>query len=276
MFYNSLKRIRQDKGRFRLPYENTGGIDMLRAADYRERARASLRNNWGMAVLVCFLGMLLGGISTGSAVTVNYSLDDGPSISIMGVDSSTGHLSTDLSDYLTPGVLGLLTMATMILVVFALIKFVIGGAVELGICAYFSKLALGMPADLNDEFAYFKYFGKALGLRVVMYVFIFLWTLLFLIPGLIATYRYAMAPYILAEHPEMGIMEAIDASKQMMDGNKWSLFCLEISFIGWTLLSSLTLGIGDLFLTPYMKMATAHFYMNLSRGSASNQNMGNM
>ena len=133
-----------------------------------------------------------------------------------------------------------------------------------------------MPADLNDEFAYFKYFGKALGLRVVMYVFIFLWTLLFLIPGLIATYRYAMAPYILAEHPEMGIMEAIDASKQMMDGNKWSLFCLEISFIGWSILSSLTLGIGDLFLTPYMKMATAHFYMNLSRGSASNQNMGNM
>ena len=62
----------------------------------------------------------------------------------------------------------------------------------------------------------------------------------------------------------------------MMDGNKWSLFCLEISFIGWSILSSLTLGIGDLFLTPYMKMATAHFYMNLSRGSASNQNMGNM
>ncbi len=92
--------------------------------------------------MVCFLGMLLGGISTGSAVTVNYDLDDGPSISIMGVDSSTGHLSWNLSDYLTPGVLGLLTMATMILVVFALIKFVIGGAVSLVSALIFQSLHL--------------------------------------------------------------------------------------------------------------------------------------
>ena len=66
--------------------------------------------------------------------------------------------------------------------------------------------------------------------------------MLFIIPGLIATYRYAMAPYIMAEHPEMGIMEAIEASKQMMDGNKWSLFCLDFSFIGWMILSVLTSG----------------------------------
>ena len=66
----------------------------------------------------------------------------------------------------------------------------------------------------------------------------------------------------------MGIMEAIEASKQMMDGNKWALFCLDFSFIGWALLSACTLGIGDLFLNPYTRMATAHFYLNLSRGSA--------
>ena len=71
----------------------------------------------------------------------------------------------------------------------------------------------------------------------------------------------------MAEHSEMGIMEAIEASKQMMDGNKWSLFCLDFSFIGWMILSACTFGIGDLFLNPYTHMATAHFYLNLSRGS---------
>ena len=80
----------------------------------------------------------------------------------------------------------------------------IGGVVELGMCAYFSKRALGENADIKDEFAYFQYFGKALGLRIVTSIFIFLWTMLFIIPGFIATYRYAMAPYIMAEHPEMG------------------------------------------------------------------------
>ena len=98
----------------------------------------------------------------------------------------------------------------------------------------------------------------------------------FIIPGFIATYRYAMAPYIMAEHPEMGIMEAIEASKQMMDGNKWSLFCLDFSFIGWMILSACTFGIGDLFLNPYTHMATAHFYLNLSRGSSGNFNSDGM
>lgn len=66
-------------------------------------------------------------------------------------------------------------------------------------------------------------------------------------------------------------MEAIEASKQMMDGNKWSLFCLNFSFIGWMILSACTFGIGDLFLNPYTHMATAHFYLNLSRGSSKLQ-----
>lgn len=241
---------------------------MLRAADYRERARNSLRGKWGMAVLVCFLGTLIGGIATGTPVTVSYDMENGVSIDAFGLNSNT--------DYLSSGLMGLLVMLASVAMIISLVKYVVGAAVELGVCAYFSKAALGMEADLKDEFAYFKYFGKALGLRVVTDVFIFLWSLLLFIPGIIAMYRYSMAPYIMAEHPEMGIREALDASKQMMDGNKWSLFCLQISFIGWSLLSALTLGIGDLFLTPYMQMSTAHFYMNLSRGnSVNNDDMWN-
>mgnify|MGYP000000835040 FL=1 len=241
---------------------------MLRAADYRERARASLSGNWGMAVLVCFVGALLGGIQSVIPVTANYQYGEGMSVQIFGINMSLNQLPAEM--------LGILAVMMSILSIYALAQFVIGGVVELGMCAYFSKRALGENADIKDEFAYFQYFGKALGLRIVTSIFIFLWTMLFIIPGFIATYRYAMAPYIMAEHPEMGIMEAIEESKQMMDGNKWSLFCLDFSFIGWMILSACTFGIGDLFLNPYTHMATAHFYLNLSRGSSGNFNSDGM
>ena len=177
---------------------------MLRAADYRERARASLSGNWGMAVLVCFVGALLGGIQSVIPVTANYQYGEGMSVQIFGINMSLNQLPAEM--------LGILAVMMSILSIYALAQFVIGGVVELGMCAYFSKRALGENADIKDEFAYFQYFGKALGLRIVTSIFIFLWTMLFIIPGFIATYRYAMAPYIMAEHPEMGIMEAIEAS----------------------------------------------------------------
>ena len=95
-------------------------------------------------------------------------------------------------------------------------------------------------------------------------IYVFLWSLLFVIPGIIATYRYAMASYILAEHPELPVNEAITRSKEMMQGNKFRLFCLIFSFIGWDFLCVLTFGIGNLWLTPYKKAAMADFYREVS------------
>ena len=88
--------------------------------------------------------------------------------------------------------------------------------------------------------------------------------MLFIIPGIIASYSYAMTDYILAETPELTAKEAIERSKDMMEGNRWRLFCLEISFIGWGILSLLTLGIGSLWLTPYMEASMAAFYREVS------------
>ena len=125
-------------------------------------------------------------------------------------------------------------------------------------------------------------------------LFKFLWTLLLIIPGIIKTYSYAMTPYIFAEHPDMTATEAITESRQVMDGNKWRLFCLEFSFIGWDLLcaspaviaaivvvSKITMGgnigaliwfipfgvitfIGSLFLRPYREAAYAAFYREVA------------
>ena len=90
--------------------------------------------------------------------------------------------------------------------------------------------------------------------------------LLLIVPGIIAVYRYALAPYLMAEDPEMGAMEAIEKSKELMKGNKWRLFCLQFSFIGWMLLSSLTFGLGNLALRPYQEAAYAAFYREVSLG----------
>ncbi|MEZ4629000.1 MAG: DUF975 family protein, partial [Eubacteriales bacterium] len=113
-------------------------------------------------------------------------------------------------------------------------------------------------------FSRFSIFGNALLLRVLMVVKILLWSLLLIVPGIVAAYRYAMAPYLLAEYPELTPSEAIERSKQMMAGNKGRLFCLHFSFIGWFLLAALTWGIGFLFLAPYVKAAETAFYLELS------------
>jgi hypothetical protein len=99
-----------------------------------------------------------------------------------------------------------------------------------------------------------------------MSIFIILWSLLLLIPGIIAAFRYSLCFYILADHPEMGIMEVLNESKRMMKGNKWKMFCLNISFIGWAILGILTLGIGFIWLLPYMEVSIIAFY-DIANGS---------
>ena len=91
-----------------------------------------------------------------------------------------------------------------------------------------------------------------------------LWSILFIIPGIIATYNYALVPYIMAEDPETGAREAMNRSKALMYGNRWRLFCLHFSFIGWDLLSALSMGVGSLWLTPYKSAAFASFYREVS------------
>lgn len=97
-------------------------------------------------------------------------------------------------------------------------------------------------------------------------LYILLGTILLVIPGLIMGYTYAMTDYILAEHPDMAPGEVMKGSKAMMEGNRWRLFCLQFSFIGWMILSSLTFGLGNLALRPYQEAAYAAFYREVSLG----------
>lgn len=95
-------------------------------------------------------------------------------------------------------------------------------------------------------------------------LFIFLWALLFIVPGIVKAYSYRMVPYIIKEHPEISGTQAITLSRQMMNGHKWNTFVLDLSFLGWHILSILTLGILEIFfVTPYIQATDAELYKAL-------------
>ena len=95
-------------------------------------------------------------------------------------------------------------------------------------------------------------------------LYTFLWGLLFVIPGIIKGYSYRMVPYILTEHPDMEPEEAIRLSQQMMNGNKWAAFVLDLSFIGWELLSAATFGLlGIFYVNPYKYATDTELYIAL-------------
>ena len=128
----------------------------------------------------------------------------------------------------------------------------------------------GEPDDdlVTRPFQAFKDYGRYLGTSLLMTVYVFLWSLLLIIPGIVKGYAYAMTPYIMHEHPELSASECIDCSKKMMKGHKWRLFLLDLSFIGWLLLCVLTLGILTLWVQPWMECSHVSFYEQLKSRQA--------
>lgn len=119
------------------------------------------------------------------------------------------------------------------------------GALELGITLFFLAMFRKQNVNAGDIFLGFDRFGKALGLMLFQSLFIFLWSLLLIVPGIIAAIRYSQAFFILADDPSKGIRQCMDESKAMMNGNKMKYFCLSLSFIGWALLASIPASILD-------------------------------
>jgi uncharacterized membrane protein len=142
----------------------------------------------------------------------------------------------------------------------AIAGLIIGGPMVLGIAIFSLSLSRKQDARLSQLFDGFNSFGLALGAYLLMVIFIILWMLLLIVPGIIAAISYAQTFYIIAEDKNIGAMEAIDKSKKMMYGYKWKYFCLGLRFIGWFLLCLLTAGIGFLWLAPYMQISYAKFY----------------
>lgn len=161
---------------------------------------------------------------------------------------------------------GIATYIAIFAIITGIALFILGSIVEVGYMKFNLDLVdRQKEAEIGTMFGYFQFWKSAACARLLKGVYVLLWSLLFIIPGIIAGYSYAMTSYILAENPELTASEAIQRSEQMMSGNRWRLFCVQISFIGWEILSALlTFGIGGLWITPYKQAATAAFYREIS------------
>lgn len=243
------------------------------ATDFRRSARDALRGRWGIAVLAGIVATILGGTEFGGPeIELQYEGGRaGASLAVAGqtIFSTRGGFDSDIGAFLVGSFFYLLAASIVLAVIF----FVLGSVIGVGYSRFNLNLVDGGEGTFENLFAYFPYWKTTACTRFLKIVYIFLWSLLLVIPGVVASYTYAMTEYILADHPEMTAGEAIQRSKELMYGNRWRLFCLNFSFIGWDILCLFTFGIGGLWLNPYKQAAQADFYREISGTAIPNFEM---
>ena len=137
---------------------------------------------------------------------------------------------------------------------------ILSGVLAFGFMAAYLTLVRTKSTSFETLFSGFSNFGTTCVAGILQTIFLTLWTLLFIIPGIVKIYSYSMTYYVLHDNPNLSASEAITESRRMMNGYKGKLFCLDLSFIGWFLLSALTLGLLGFYVLPYYNAARARFY----------------
>lgn len=256
------------------------------ASDYRRIARDALRGRWKRMALMLLLAGLLGasgGVSLGSSFnfSVNLNLNDAASAELRSMMRAMSGISV------------LISLWTLFM----------GSWVNVGLYGMGSRVLDGESPRAGMLFPR-GVFLKSVGMNLMRTLIVLLWSLLLVIPGIVAAYRYAMADYILYRHPEMGVMDVLRESKRCMQGRKGGLFFLHLSFLGWmlltivpfellvivlgfwvgsvgnapaaavlglTMLVMLVMAIANLFLDAYMHMAGVAFFRDAERGQTWQQ-----
>ena len=136
-------------------------------------------------------------------------------------------------------------------------------AFNISLCMIFLNLAKREDVSVGDVFKGFNITGKAVWLSIITWVYTFLWSLLFIIPGIIKTFSYSMAPFILADNSNLTASEALSESIRIMDGHKFDLFVLQLSFFWWYLLGAITFGIAYIYVVPYFEATMTNFYNDI-------------
>lgn len=238
---------------------------MKYAADFRHVAREALLGKWGIAVIACLIASLLGGLgSNGFETELNFDMSGGTNVGVTYAGQTIFSTNGGINEHFGAFLIGSAIYITIVAIIIAVLYFVVGSVIEVGISRFSMDMVDRAEAKIESLFKYFNNWKTAAATKLLKTLYILLWSLLLFIPGIIANYSYAMTGYILAEHPELTASEAIERSKEMMSGNRFRLFCLQLSFIGWAILCTFTLGIGYLWLNPYKQVATAAFYREIS------------
>ena len=223
--------------------------------ELKANAKALVKPNYWKVVAASIVMMICGG--SGSAASNKAASDDGSLAEAMS--------QFDIATIMAAVIMVFAAIAVVMVISILLSAFVFN-PLMVGANKLFINCKAG-KAQFNDlAFGFKNSYRKVVATMFLKNLFIGIWSLLFVIPGIIKTYEYRMIPYLLAEHPEMSRKEAFAKSKEMMMGNKWNAFVLDFSFIGWHLLGVLTFGIPEIFyVAPYVFLTDAELYHELSK-----------
>lgn len=269
---------------------------MWNRADLKERGRNAFKRNYWKSVLVSLVLMILvsgsgssssesrdlldnhgGGIFSNVENSVFIDDDffgDDPDLyydegSYSGSSRYNFNLGSGILDILAMGIFGAIGVGIALLFAAAAIaiNIFICSPIEIGGCRFFIENAFSTPGAGLLFFAFQSgHYGKMVFTLFLKKLYIVLWSLLLIIPGIVKSYEYRMVSYLMADNPELSRQDAFQISKEMMDGEKMNAFILDLSFIGWNILSALTLGLVGLFyVNPYENATNAELYLELKR-----------
>ncbi len=262
---------------------------MWNRKELKARGKSAFKANYWLAVLMAVILMAVAGGGTGLAgsagsagfnVNYNFGQNDadekdaiqlGESISDITEDPTAvfNEIKESAKSEIDGGALAAIIAVVVGVVAVAaaaslVLQILLLNPIQVGCQSFFVRNSEGQGAMGDLGRAFKPNWRGNVKTMFLKDLFLFLWGLLFFIPAIIKGYSYRMVPYILADHPEMSGTEVITMSRQMMNGSKWRTFVLDLSFIGWYLLSALTLGIlGIFYVAPYKSCTDAELYQTL-------------
>ena len=244
---------------------------MWTRSELKQRAKVSFKRCYWSAVAVCFIMLVLQFLTGngGTAPTMTYRINGN---TVYEQDAAVSQTQDYVERYVLSesgmGMLsaflstGLAFYAVIIILLQIALNYFIFNPLYVGMASFFyrsrkEKMSVGELAfPFNKD-----YFVPVVKTMFFVKLYTFLWTLLFIIPGIVKSYSYRMVPYILSETPNLSTKDAIQLSKDMTQGHKLNIFILDLSFFGWALLGAITFGLTDIFYTlPYREATEAELY----------------
>lgn len=232
---------------------------MWSRSELKSHAKEILKVNYWRAVLVSLILMFIGGSAGSSASGASSSSS-----------SSSGSLKDALSSFdptlIAAAIAALIAIFAGIFLVSLVLRILVFNPIVVGCQRFFVKCRSEQPAVGEIVFAFKNSYGNIIKTVFLQHLFTALWSLLFIIPGIIKSYEYRMIPYILAENPGLSSKGVFARSKAMMKGEKWNAFVLDLSFLGWYLLGTITCCILNIFyVSPYYYLTFAELYAVLKQ-----------
>ena len=228
--------------------------------ELREKGRIAFKANYWACVVASLLLTIIVALTTAAGGSSADNAADTAEES-----ASIGESLSEMTNTEIAVILGaIIGVIVVVIIVSILIRLFLYNPLQVGCYRFFRKNTENYPVRLGVIKQGFGNYGHTFVTLLLRDLFLFLWTLLFLIPGIVKTYSYRLVPYIIKDNPELSASQVITRSRELMDGYKGKAFLLDLSFIGWLLLSIITFGIVGIFWTnPYYESASAAFYLDV-------------